>query len=312
MDGRLMARCILIPVLVIWGGAASVRCSAQALGAAQVSGTVRDSSGAAIVGAHVKITQVERKLDREVSTDAQGRYVAPELPVGPYQIEVSADGFKVFTQTGIVLQVGNNVEINVIMQIGTATEHVDVTAGTNMVETRDNEISQVIGQERIVDLPLNGRLATQFILLSGAAITAPAGKIISNRNIYSSTDISVAGGQSNALDYRLDGGDNNDYFTNVNLPIPFPDALQEFSVETSSLPARFGLHSGGVVNAVTKSGTNDWHGDVFEFLRNGDVNARNFFAPVHDSLKRNQFGGTFGDRIIRDTLFFFGGIPGNV
>ena len=120
----------------------------------------------------------------------------------------------------------------------------------------------------------------------------------------------MAGGQGNGVNYLLDGGDNNDAFSNVNLPIPFPDALQEFSVQTSSLPARYGLHPAAVVNAVTKSGTNDWHGSLFEFLRNGDVNARNFFAPVHDSLKRNQFGGTFGGRIIRDKLFFFGGFQG--
>ena len=109
------------------------------------------------------------------------------------------------------------------------------------------------------------------------------------------------------MNYLLDGGDHNDSATNINLPVPFPDALQEFSVQTSSLPARYGLHPGAVVNAVTKSGTNSMHGDLFEFLRNGDVNARNTFAPRHDTLKRNQFGGTFGDRIIRDKLFFFGG-----
>jgi hypothetical protein len=122
--------------------------------------------------------------------------------------------------------------------------------------------------------------------------------------------MSVAGGQGNGTNYLLDGGDNNDTFSNVNLPFPFPDALQEFSVQTNALPARNGLHPGGVVNVVTKSGTNQIHGDLFEFLRNGDFNARNFFAPVHDSLKRNQFGGTVGGRIIRDKLFFFGGYQG--
>jgi hypothetical protein len=105
----------------------------------------------------------------------------------------------------------------------------------------------------------------------------------------------------------LDGGDNNDTFSNVNLPFPFPDSLQEFSVETSALPARNGLHPGGVVNVVTKSGTNQLHGDLFEFLRNGDVNARNFFAATHDTLKRNQYGGTVGDKIIANKLFFFAG-----
>src|SRR6202023_4081849 len=124
-----------------------------------------------------------------------------------------------------------------------------------------------------------------------------ASNFTGSKNFYSSVSISVAGGQVNGVNYLLDGADNNHAITNVNLPIPFPDALQEFSVQTSSLPARFGLHPAAVVNAVTKSGTNDWHGSLFEFLRNGNLNARNFFAPVHDSLKRNQFGGTFGGRI---------------
>ena len=131
-----------------------------------------------------------------------------------------------------------------------------------------------------------------------------------SKNFYTSTTISIAGGQANGTNYLLDGGDNNDTFSNVNLPFPFPDALQEFSVETSSLPARNGLHPGGAVNIVTKSGSNQWHGDLFDYLRNGDVNARNYFGTTHDSLKRNQFGGTVGGRIIKDKLFFFAGYQG--
>src|SRR5579883_3502722 len=163
-----------------------------------------------------------------------------------------------------------------------------------MVQTEDTSVSEVIDQRRIVDLPLNGRQPTQLILLSGAAANAPAGDLATSKNYPSSVTISVAGGQANGTNYLLDGGDNNDTFSNVNLPFPFPDALQEFSVETNALPARNGLHPGGVVNLVTKSGTNQLHGDLFEFLRNGDVNARNFFGTTHDSLKRNQYGGTVG------------------
>ncbi|MCC6391494.1 MAG: carboxypeptidase regulatory-like domain-containing protein [Bryobacterales bacterium] len=283
------------------------RCQAQAVAIAQVSGVVTDPSGSAIPGALVTITETARGTARNVTTDAQGRYTLPNLPVGPYRLTVSAAGFKSYTQSGITLQVGNNVQIDVHMQLGAIAERVEVSAQASMVETRDNTVSQVIDEKRIVDLPLNGRQPTQLILLSGAALTTPGGDLRGSKNFYSSTTISVAGGQGNAVNYLLDGGDNNDSFTNVNLPMPFPDALQEFSVQTSSLPARFGLHPGAVVNAVTKSGTNEWHGSLFEFLRNGDVNARNFFGKTHDSLKRNQFGGTFGGRIIRDRLFFFGG-----
>ena len=222
-------------------------------------------------------------------------------------MEVQASGFKLYSQSGILLQVGNSVEINPTLAVGSVNESIEVTASAEMVETRETSISQLIDQRRIVDLPLNGRQPTQLIVLSGAAVTAPGGGMTGSKNYASSTTISVAGGQANGVNYLLDGGDHNDNATNVNLPVPFPDALQEFSVQTSSLPARYGLHPGAVVNAVTKSGTNSMHGDLFEFLRNGNVNARNTFAPRHDTLKRNQFGGTFGDKIIRDKLFVFGG-----
>jgi hypothetical protein len=246
-----------------------------------------------------------------VTTDVQGNYRLLELPVGPYVLEVKAEGFKTYVRSGIILQVGSAIQVNVSMSIGSVNDSVEVTAGAGMVEAKSNAVAQVIDEKRINDLPLNGRQPTQLIMISGAAMPSVAGNhFASTKNYVSSTALSVAGGQGNYTNYLLDGGDNNDTFTNVNLPFPFPDALQEFSVEASSVPARNGMHPGAAVNMVTKSGTNGLHGDLFEFVRNGDVNARNFFAPVHDSLKRNQYGGTLGGKIIRDRLFFFGGYQG--
>jgi hypothetical protein len=286
------------------------RVSAQAVAVAEISGRVTDPSGAPVAGAQVRVTEVEKQTTRVVNTDSEGLFTLPNLPVGPYRLDIQASGFKQYAQTGIVLQVANRIEINPRLQLGAVSETILVTASTAMVETRENAVSQVIDERRIVDLPLNGRQPTQLILLSGAAVAAPGGGMTGSKNYSSSTTISVAGGQANGVNYLLDGGDHNDNATNINLPIPFPDALQEFSVQTSSLPARYGLHPGAVVNAVTKSGTNTMHGSFFEFLRNGAVNARNTFAPRHDTLKRNQFGGTFGDKIIRDKVFFFGGFQG--
>jgi hypothetical protein len=286
------------------------RCLAQAVAGAQVGGVISDPSGSPVPGAAVKITQTETQLARATVSDGQGRYVFPDLPIGPYRLEVTVSGFKAYVQSGIVLQVGNNAQINVGMHIGSISEFIEVTARAGMVETRENTVSQVIDAQRILDLPLNGRQPTQLILAAGAAVynVQPSGQdVVGSKNFYSSVTVSLAGGQINAVNYLLDGGDNNDSFTNVNLPFPFPDALQEFSVQTSSLPARFGLRPAGVVNAVTKSGTNAFHGNLFEFLRNGNLNARNFFAATHDSLKRNQFGGTFGGPIIHDKLYFFSG-----
>jgi hypothetical protein len=289
---------------------ASGSARAQAVASAQIAGVVTDQSGGAVPNASVRMVETSRNVPHATMSDAQGRYVLPNLPVGSYRLEVSASGFKNHIQAGLELQVGNNVAVNVTLQVGAVSENIEVTARAQMVQTEDNSVSQVIDEKRITELPLNGRQATQLVLISGAAVTAPAGDMSGSKNFYSSTTISVAGGQANSTNYLLDGGDNNDTMTNVNLPFPFPDALQEFSVETSSLPARNGLHPGAAVNIVTKSGSNQWHGSVFDYLRNGSLNARNFFAPTHDLLKRNQFGGTFGGRIIKDKLFFFGGYQG--
>src|SRR5262249_34441143 len=149
------------------------------------------------------------------------------------------------------------------------------------------------------------------IFLSGLATSAPAGDLNTNKN-FPTVTISVAGGQANGISYIMDGGTHNDPFNNLNLPTPFPDALQEFKVETSALPARYGHHAASAVNLVTKSGTNQIHGDAFEFLRNYHFNARNFFAPERDSLNRNQFGATLGAPLVRNKLFLFGGYQGRI
>jgi hypothetical protein len=285
--------------------------SAQAVSNATVTGRVIDEQGALLTGAQLKIIGTETGAVFTTVANADGLYTLPTLPIGAYRLEATFPGFQTYVQTGIELRVGDDVQINITMKVGAVSERVEVAASTSMVQTQQNTISQVIDQRRIVDLPLNGRDPTELITLSGGSLNKSDGTNTGSKSFFSSQSISIAGGAGNTTNYLLDGGDNNDSFTNVNMPIPFPDALAEFSVETSTLPARYGLHPGGVVNAVTKSGTNRWHGDVFEFIRNGDVNAINYFAPRQDSLKRNQFGGTVGGKIIRDKLFFFAGYQGS-
>ncbi len=279
---------------------------AQSTSVAQISGTVTDSTGAAIVNAQVSMTEVDKHQVHSTTSDVTGSYTLPNLPVGPYSLEVKTAGFKDYIQSGIELVVNNNIQINVSMQVGSASERVEVSATASMVETKENSISSLVDQQRINELPLNGRQATQLIITLGGAAYGDGGDT-GSKTFYSSTRISVAGGQGNGTAYLLDGGDNTDPMSNVNLPFPFPDALQEFSVETSAVSSRFGIHPGATVNVVTRSGSNGFHGDLFEYLRNGDVNARNFFSASHDTLKRNQFGATAGGKIIRDKLFFFGG-----
>jgi Carboxypeptidase regulatory-like domain len=277
----------------------------QATEVDQITGTVQDSSGANIANAEIRAIQTDTGLTRTTASGADGSYVLSNLPIGPYRIEVSAAGFKTSIETGIVLQVNINPSVNAKLEVGSVSQQVEVQSSATMAETETAAVAQVINSQSVVDLPLNGRQPTQLILLSGAASTI--GGYIGSKNYPSSVTISIAGGATNGTNYLMDGGYHNDVFSAVNLPLPFPDLLQEFSVQTSSIPASYGERSGGVVNIVTKSGTNAYHGNLFEFLRNGAVNARNYFATKVDQQKRNQFGGTVGGPIKHDRLFFFGG-----
>ena len=284
---------------------------AQAVAGSQIAGVVRDSGGGVLPGAEITATKTDTGMTRTVFAGPDGAYVLPNLPVGPYQLKIVLQGFQTYLRDGIVLQVNSNPIVDVTLSVGAIGEQITVTAGTAMVETRSTGVGQVIDNERVMEIPLNGRQATELIFLSGLATSAPAGDLNTNKN-YPTVTISVAGGQANGMTYIMDGGTHNDPFNNLNLPTPFPDAIQEFKVETSSLPARYGHHAASAVNVVTKSGTNSFRGNVFDFVRNYRFNARNFFAPQRDSLKRNQFGGTIGGPAIKDKVFFFAGYQGRV
>lgn len=311
-----------ILTLIVFVASATTFFVGQAVSSAQIHGLITDPSGAAIVGANVTATQIETGLVRTTVTSSEGTFSLPNLPVGPYRLQVSASGFRDYVQTGITLQVSQNPKIDVAMQVGTVTTIQEVRSDALMVTTQETSVSQVIDRQRIVDLPLDGRQATDLILLSGGAANTniPGNDLLSsknygNGNVTSSVTatISVVGGQQNANNYLLDGGDHVDKFSNLNMPFPFPDAIQEFSVQTSTLTARYGEHPGSVVNVVTKSGGNSFHGSLFEFMRNDAVNAHHWLAPGltpnpnDNQLRRNQFGGTMGGPIVKDKLQFFAG-----
>ncbi len=286
----------------------SLACAALwAQGTSQIQGIVSDATGAAVPGAEVKVTQTDTSFTRIVTTGADGVYALPSLPVGPYRIEVSKQGFTTYVQTGIVLQVNTSPTIDVALKVGAVSDQVQVEANAALVDTQGTAVGSVIENRRILELPLNGRNPVELIPLAGAAV--PAG-INGTAGMPGGLNISVGGGLPSGVGYFLDGALYNNPFDAVNLPFPFPDALLEFKVETSSLTAQNGAHAAGAINASVKSGTNEYHGNVFEFFRNGDMNARNAFAAKRDTLKRNQFGGTFGGPIIRQKLFFFTGYQG--
>jgi Carboxypeptidase regulatory-like domain/TonB dependent receptor-like, beta-barrel len=284
----------------------------QAVSTSQINGTVHDPTGAAVAGAEVKATQTATGAERTTTSGSDGGYVLTNLPVGPYQLEVSKAGFTKYVRSGIVLQVASNPSIDVTLQVGAVTQQVVVQADATMVETHSTGVGQVVDEKRVVDLPLNGRQATDLVFLSGAAVIGVNGDTQTSGKNYPVSTISVGGGRSDGITFLLDGGTHNDPSNSENLPLPFPDALQEFKVETNALPAQYGQHSAAAVNAVSKSGSNAFHGDLFEFIRNGDLNARNFFAPQRDMLKRNQFGGTIGGPIKKNKLFFFTGYQGTI
>src|SRR5262245_15904094 len=279
---------------------------------AQISGTVKDQSGAVLPGAEITATQTETAAIRMTLSDEAGSYVLPNLPVGPYKLEVSLPGFRTFLQSGIVLQVNSSTVVNPVLNVGQVSETVEVQANASLVETRSTGIGQVVENARILELPLIGRQVTDLIGINGAALPVVTTDTTYRGTYPNTTGFSIAGGVIGGNTYTLDGGMHNDVYANYGLPLPFPDALQEFKVETSSLPAQYGFHSGGAVNAVTRSGTNDLHGSLFEFVRNYSLNARNFFAPVRDGLKRNQYGGTIGGPIKSNRLFFFAGYQGTI
>jgi hypothetical protein len=287
---------------------------AQAVSTTSVTGTVRDASGAVLPGVNVTATQTDTGLIRTVVSDVTGGYTITSLPVGPYRLEFSLQGFRTAVQTGIVLQVNTNPTINATMELGELNETILVEAAATLIETRNPGIGIVVDNERVVELPLNGRQTLDLVYMTGMA--APSGTLSGARGGAagpgSPGTISVAGGLPNGTAYLLDGATHNDPYNNAAMPFPFPEALQEFKVETSALPAQYGYHSAAVVNAVTKSGTNQVSGSIFEFVRDDALNATDPFSPIgpdgkrrSDGLNRNQFGGAIGGPITQNRLFYF-------
>jgi hypothetical protein len=286
--------------------------SAWAQATAQLNGRVTDESSGVLPGVTVTATQTDTGFMRTVVTDDTGAWTMPNVPIGPYRLEMSLQGFKTFVQTGVVLQVNASPVINAVLAVGGLEESITVDAAAPLVDVRSAGLTEVVEQERIVELPLQGRQVTDLIVLAGSAVNT--GVVLASLNRKSGVAISVAGGLRTGTAYTLDGGMYTDMFDHLNLPFPFPDALQEFGVATSGLSAESGVFSGASVNAVTKSGTNSFHGNAFEFVRDRRFNATAAFAAIgpdgkkkDDGLNRNQFGGTIGGPIVENKLFFFGG-----
>lgn len=275
-----------------------------------ITGTVMDPSGAVVVGAKVTVTQQGTQTVRTDTTDSNGQFNVTSIPPAGYSIAVEATGFKKYVEK-VVLLADQTHNMMIHLQLGSANQEITVETSSAQVNTVSQELSQVIERSRVVDLPLNGRNAADLTLLVPGAVTAIAnnsGTLQGNsKQIPGAEAISVNGARPDQIGYNLDGGSNEDLMSNTNDPFPFPDALQEFSVQTNSFDVQYGANAGAVVNIITKSGTNQWHGDAFEFVRNRVFNARTYFANKVDPLKRNQFGATAGGPIHKNTSFIFVG-----
>jgi hypothetical protein len=283
----------------------ATRISAQIAGTGNIQGTVSDASGAVVANATVTATDTSTQVNHVTKSDKAGVYLIPGLPIGTYNLSVTAPGFETYVQTGIVLEVGSSIAVSATLAVGRADVKVEVHAEGLALQTEDATFKQTIDQNEVNEMPLNGRQMTQLITLSGGSNLAPAGDFTGSKYSYATISVSIAGGGGNTTLWRLDGGDNQDYMANGNLPYPIPDAVSEFSVESTDLGAQDGGHVGGMVNVVTKSGTNQYHGEGFEFIRNNYIDATNFFSSTPDTLHQDQFGGTFGGPIKRDKMFAF-------
>ncbi|HKD72673.1 MAG TPA: carboxypeptidase regulatory-like domain-containing protein [Candidatus Acidoferrum sp.] len=281
----------------------------HAQGTGTIHGSVTDASTAAVVNAKVTAILEERGTTRAATTDSQGTYVFPLLPIGSYTIRIEVNGFKVFVRSGIELSANENDRVDAQLEIGDTSQSVTVAAEAPMVDSRSSVVGTLIDTRRVTDLPTNGRnvISLAGILPGVASISAPQ-TFTGDR---SGPTLSVSGSRQNENLFLFDGAQFNAVFRNTGLNYPPPDALQEVKVLTNSFSAEYGRNAGAVFNVVTKAGTNQFHGTLWEFLRNQDLNARNFFAPsVKPQLIQNQFGAAGGGPFKREKLFFFASYEG--
>jgi len=285
-----------------------------------ISGTIQDPSGAAIAKASVTVINTSTGVRQSAITDSHGTYVFPVLPVGGYALEVNEPGFKPYRRTGITLDANSALLLDVVLQVGERTEAITVNENAVHVETSSSQMGEVITGTTMTEVPLNGRSYTD--LLSLQAGVAPATSITSStvQDVGASAfspsgdlnpgTVSINGQREFANSFMVNGSDVEEDVNMGTAIIPNLDSIAEFRILTNNFDAEYGEYSGGQINVITKSGTNAFHGDVFEFLRNTNLDARNYFSPTRGSFNQNQFGATLGGPVTRNKIFFFSDYQG--
>jgi hypothetical protein len=291
-----------------------------------ISGVVTDSTGAIIPGVTVNALNPSTGIKRTVTTNAEGFYAIPNLPVGHYEVNFHKEGFRDVRQTGVTIDVNTALRLDASLQVGAVREEITVSGAAPLVETSRTEMGEVITGTHMTAMPLDGRSYTDLMALQPGVVPISTGEysMQSPSGNLNSGNMSVSGQREDANGFMVNGGNVEEGGGNGAAIIPDLDSIAEFRIQTNNFDAQYGNYSGGLVNVVTKSGTNQFHGDVFEFLRNNKMDARNFYSynqtnPVTGAeepgtaraeLHRNQFGGTIGGPIIRDKVFFFGDYQG--
>lgn len=304
-----MSRKFTLPVFIAllpFAFAATHSLHAQSTTASML-GVVRDSSGAVVPGVEVTVINTGTSLTRTMSTDNEGGYLFTNLPIGSYELRATMSGFQAFVQTGITLVVNQNARVDVSLSLGMASQTVQVDAQVNTVDTHSVVMGELVDRARIQELPLNGRNAMQLAAVVPGVTNIIAAPTVQTQS-RSGPSITVAGGRDTQNEFRFDGASWKNITQNTGLNLPNPDALQEFQILTSNSSAEYGRNSGGIFIAVTRAGSNQFHGSAYDYLRNTVLNARNYFTrppSKKPTLIQNQFGGSVGGPVIHDKLFGF-------
>ena len=318
MVPRISVRWIALPVMFL----ASLTAAYAQSASATLEGTVLDPSGAAIPGAHIHVTSETTGVSRDVSSDAHGLYSVTNLGAGRYSVKTSAAGFGTKVENDVILSVGAVHDLDSTLTVSQTEMTVNVESSSNQVNVADSSVQGVVDGKQTRDLPLNGRDWTTLATLNtgvSQVLTQFAGAATATTRLSRGlgAQLTIGGNRPQQNSYRLDGININDYANggpgSVSGATLGVDAVQEFSVITSDAPAQYGRMSGGVVNSITRQGSNQFHGSVYDFIRNSAFDARSFFDPVgggEPSFRRNQFGGTAGGPILHDETFFFANYEG--
>ena len=313
---QLIRRVLILIASVFFASAASLTWAQSMTGS--ISGVVTDPSGAVVPGVTVTATAISTNVKHTTITDAKGFYSLPALSVDKYDVTASHPGFRDFAERGVTIDANSAVRVDITMQVGAVSSTVEVQSAALQVETESTQMGEVIGGQQVVSMPLNGRSFIDLLALQpgvspyqGTSKTTGAGMSETglSGDLADGTQ-SVNGGRTGANGFMVNGGDAQEGVHNGAAMIPNLDSIAEFRIITNNFDAQYGNYSGGQINVVTKAGTNQFHGDVFDFLRNTDLDARQYFSPTRGVYIQNQFGGVFGGPIKRDKVFFFGDYQG--